>query len=77
MTSTFPGSLHCVDSRHRPSHPPLQGSEMLKDYLSSEKSVQEELLSGKDGIKRAVKERQRRIQEQLAQTKRTMAKDDQ
>ena len=46
---------------------------MLEDCLSGETTVQEDLLSGKEGIKKAARDRQRRIQEQISQTERVLA----
>jgi len=46
---------------------------MLEDYLSREATVQEELLSGGEGIKQAARDRKRKTQGQIAQTERIMA----
>lgn len=47
----------------------------LEDYLGSGATVQEELLSGQEGIKKAARDRKKRIQEQMAKTDRALAKE--
>ena len=46
---------------------------MLEKYISSEATIQEELLSGNEGVKKAVRDRTRKIQEKVTEAERVLA----